>query len=74
MTSLRKSGFLCLFFFLRTFKSSFTPLLHSFAKPLWGSLLETLALISILLLVSWLFFLLNIWQRDFPFKYAKQFS
>lgn len=62
------------FFFFKNFKSSFTPLLHSFAKPLWGSLLETLALISILLLVSWLFFLLNIWQLDFPFKYAKQFS
>lgn len=66
------SGFF--FFFFKNLKPSFTSLLHSFAKPLWGSLLETLALISVLLLVSWLLFLLNIWQHDFPVKYAKQFS
>lgn len=43
ITSISKAG--SLWFFKKSLKPSFTPCLHTFAKPLWGSLLETLALI-----------------------------
>lgn len=45
-------------------------LLNSFGAFYWRHLLW----FSVLLLVSWLLFLLSIWQHDFPFKYAKQVS
>lgn len=53
--SLSQHGWLPLaffFFFFKSLKSNFTPSLHSYAKPLWGSSLETFALISVLLFLK----------------------
>lgn len=60
--SVSQHVWLPLAFFYFSLKSNFTPSLHSYAKPLWGSLLETFALISELL------FLLKIWQHDFSLQ------